>query len=315
MGHFAAGRSRPASSRLESLFCAGHTAYSDLRTVDRCGPAAKRRGRRSGGRVRRCGQPDGLRSARRDYVSFEGDDLVRDHVHADVHGLDDAPEYDFVAGWQLCAAAVLEGTEEDRSSGSCAGGARTIGACLCARPSGSDSRDACSIRSDADACGSSACNNCAPGSGAIEEVGRADQHLYLSADSSPLDMKAFSPPSCGSGGTGRRILRWCAVRRGAVESPPTVRPSDVHLRNPCENCEFRSFTRLFDEFFQRANCQRRPRIWSVFGLYLDIPNTVKRREFGAAEWIRTTTVLLPPAPQAGASASSATAAQPISSHV
>ena len=32
-------------------------------------------------------------------------------------------------------------------------------------------------------------------------------------------------------------------------------------------------------------------------------------EFGAVEWIRTTTVLLPPAPQAGASASSATTAR------
>jgi hypothetical protein len=31
--------------------------------------------------------------------------------------------------------------------------------------------------------------------------------------------------------------------------------------------------------------------------------------YGAVEWIRTTTVLLPPAPQAGASASSATTAQ------
>ena len=33
------------------------------------------------------------------------------------------------------------------------------------------------------------------------------------------------------------------------------------------------------------------------------------KRFGAVEWIRTTTVLLPPAPQAGASASSATTAQ------
>ena len=33
------------------------------------------------------------------------------------------------------------------------------------------------------------------------------------------------------------------------------------------------------------------------------------QEIGAVEWIRTTTVLLPPAPQAGASASSATTAQ------
>jgi hypothetical protein len=32
-------------------------------------------------------------------------------------------------------------------------------------------------------------------------------------------------------------------------------------------------------------------------------------EFGAVEWIRTTTVLLPSAPQADASASSATTAQ------
>jgi hypothetical protein len=218
MGHFAAGRGRPAHAWVESLFCAGHAAYSDLRTVDRCGPAAKRRGRRSGGRVRRCGQPDGLRSARRDYVSFEGDDLVRDHVHADVHGLDDAPEYDFLACWLLCAAAVLEGTEEDRSSRSSAGGARTIGACLCARPSGS--RDACSIRSDADARGSSAGDTRARSSGNIEEVGRADQHLYLSVDSSPLDIKVFSPPSCASGGIGRRtILRRWRRKAWAVESP------------------------------------------------------------------------------------------------
>jgi hypothetical protein len=33
-----------------------------------------------------------------------------------------------------------------------------------------------------------------------------------------------------------------------------------------------------------------------------------RLSVGAAEWIRTTTVLRPPAPQAGASANSATAA-------
>src|SRR5271163_508792 len=36
--------------------------------------------------------------------------------------------------------------------------------------------------------------------------------------------------------------------------------------------------------------------------------TVLQKEDGAVEWIRTTTVLLPPAPQAGASASSATTA-------
>jgi hypothetical protein len=36
--------------------------------------------------------------------------------------------------------------------------------------------------------------------------------------------------------------------------------------------------------------------------------TAYQKEDGAVEWIRTTTVLLPPAPQAGASASSATTA-------
>src|ERR1700751_4325564 len=35
---------------------------------------------------------------------------------------------------------------------------------------------------------------------------------------------------------------------------------------------------------------------------------LRRSKLGAVEWIRTTTVLLPPAPQAGASASSATTA-------
>src|SRR4029077_18882365 len=37
--------------------------------------------------------------------------------------------------------------------------------------------------------------------------------------------------------------------------------------------------------------------------------------FGAVEWIRTTTVLLPPAPQAGASASSATTARANAAHL
>jgi hypothetical protein len=123
--------------------------------------------------------------------------LVRDHVHADVHGPDDASEYDFVAGWLLRAAAILEGTEEDRSgrpSVSCASVSCTIGACFWARTSNSGSRGACSICSDADARGSSASDTRARSSGAIEEVGRADQHLYLSADSSPLDMKVFHLP-------------------------------------------------------------------------------------------------------------------------
>src|ERR1700752_4984101 len=42
-----------------------------------------------------------------------------------------------------------------------------------------------------------------------------------------------------------------------------------------------------------------------------------RREWnlGAVEWIRTTTVLLPPAPQAGASASSATTARANAAHL
>src|ERR1700730_18277811 len=43
---------------------------------------------------------------------------------------------------------------------------------------------------------------------------------------------------------------------------------------------------------------------------LALPDKQARtKKSGAAEWIRTTTVLLPPAPQAGASASSATTAK------
>jgi hypothetical protein len=44
----------------------------------------------------------------------------------------------------------------------------------------------------------------------------------------------------------------------------------------------------------------------VIGISTDL--SVEDEKNGAVEWIRTTTVLLPPAPQAGASASSATTA-------
>jgi hypothetical protein len=42
---------------------------------------------------------------------------------------------------------------------------------------------------------------------------------------------------------------------------------------------------------------------------------LRESNLGAVEWIRTTTVLLPPAPQAGASASSATTAQAVKQSV
>jgi hypothetical protein len=109
--------------------------------------------------------------------------VVRGHVHADLHGPDDAPEYDFVAGWQLCAAAVLEGTEEDRA---CASGSSAIGACFSASNGTSGSRtigasfwfvagssgprDACSVRRDPGARGSSACDTRSSGACASEEV-------------------------------------------------------------------------------------------------------------------------------------------------
>ena len=59
-----------------------------------------------------------------------------------------------------------------------------------------------------------------------------------------------------------------------------------------------------------ATPKRSFRICSFIGEFDDFCDfTVVQKEDGAVEWIRTTTVLLPPAPQAGASASSATTAQ------
>jgi hypothetical protein len=51
-----------------------------------------------------------------------------------------------------------------------------------------------------------------------------------------------------------------------------------------------------------------PTVQEVAARSRKVESEEKSVEFGAVEWIRTTTVLLPPAPQAGASASSATTA-------
>ena len=108
MGNFDRGRAGASGARLESLFCAGYAARDHLRTFDRGHHAAERGSGGPGRRVRRSGQPDGLRPSRSCHVSFQGHDLVRDHVHADVHGADDAPELDFGIHRQLRAAAILE---------------------------------------------------------------------------------------------------------------------------------------------------------------------------------------------------------------
>ena len=108
MGDFVGGGIGPAGAGLESVFYAGHIAHHHLRTFDCRDHAAKWRGGGPGGRLRRRGQPDGIRPARSCDISFQGDDLVRHHVYAHVHGVDHAPEYDCGVNWNFRVATVLE---------------------------------------------------------------------------------------------------------------------------------------------------------------------------------------------------------------
>ena len=183
-----AGRPGPAGVGLEVLFCARHAARLDLRPVDHRGLAAKRRGGGPGGSIWRGGQPDSIRSARRRNVSFEGDDLVRDHVHADVDGVDDAPEHGRL---HLRGDPCCSNSRRRRSSG-----------CSCG---------SCSPRPGSG-------NACANHTGAVEvsASGRASGGCILGSQIKIVS----SSPTCGSGGTGRRtILRGWRRKAWGFESP------------------------------------------------------------------------------------------------
>jgi hypothetical protein len=108
MGHFVGGGIGSAGAGLESVFHAGHFAHRDLRTFDRRHHAAKRGSGGPGGRLRWCGQPNGVRPARSGDISFQGDDVVRHHVHAHVHGVDHASKLDSRINRQFRVATVLE---------------------------------------------------------------------------------------------------------------------------------------------------------------------------------------------------------------
>src|ERR1700683_1823433 len=93
---------------------------------------------------------------------------------------------------------------------------------------------------------------------------------------------------------------------------------------PEHGCKFSLSAPFYNAYIKRK-CQtteklsRRPIVHCAMQKLCERRNRAKRkehrpapppagREFGAVEWIRTPTVLLPPAPQAGASANSATTA-------
>jgi len=64
---------------------AEHLFRAELFGFDRCGVAAERQGGGPRWRLRRGGQPDGVRTARRGFRAFTGDHMVR----SDVHGMRD----------------------------------------------------------------------------------------------------------------------------------------------------------------------------------------------------------------------------------
>src|ERR1019366_7546940 len=125
VGNFFGGRPGPDGAGMEVLFRAYHAAHSDLRSIDYRGVAAKWRGRGSGRSIRRCGQPDGVWPARGGNIPHQGHYMVRHHVHDDVDGLDDAPEFDSRVFRQLRVAAVLKDVKANRPCGSCSSVAGT----------------------------------------------------------------------------------------------------------------------------------------------------------------------------------------------
>ena len=118
MGNFAGRGIGPARARLESIFHAGHIAHRHLRTFDRSDYAAKRRGGGFGRRLWWRWQSDGIRPARSGYISFQGHDVVRHHVYADVHGVDYASKHDRGVSRQLRVATILEDVKAAGARGS-----------------------------------------------------------------------------------------------------------------------------------------------------------------------------------------------------
>jgi hypothetical protein len=141
MGNFVGGGIGPAGARLESVFHAGHIAHRDLRTFDRRHHAAKRRGRGPGRRLRRRGQPNGVRPARSGDISLQGDDVVRHHVHAYIHGVDHASKHDNRINGQFRVATVLEDFEVS-ARGPCS---NSSGVSACPGSGHSRSGSACAV--------------------------------------------------------------------------------------------------------------------------------------------------------------------------
>jgi hypothetical protein len=190
MGNFVGSGFGSAGTRVESVFHAGHIAHHHLRTFDHRDHAAERRGCGPGGGFRRRGQPDGVRPARSGHISFQSDNVVRDHVHAHIHGVDHAPEFDGGVNRQFRVATVLE---DVKATGACGSGLNTTG--VSASPGRSCSSSACAIE--------------------ISQVGQ-----NLAADREPRNTKFFHLTPCGSGGTGRRtILRGWRRKAWGFESP------------------------------------------------------------------------------------------------
>ncbi len=139
MGNIVAGGIGPAGARLEGLFHAGHAACDYLRAIDHRDHAAERGSGGPGGRIRRGRQPDGVWTAGRGDVSFQGYDLVRDHVHVDFHGADHASEFNSRVHRQLGVAAIFQDVEVSArdASGSCFNAAGSSACCSSGPCSGS----------------------------------------------------------------------------------------------------------------------------------------------------------------------------------
>jgi hypothetical protein len=125
VGDFSFARTGAALGRVEDLFHPSHDAYYDLWAFNSCRAFAERGGGGFGRRFRRGWQPNGLRPARRRDVSLEGYNLVRRHVHVDLHGDDHASKYGGGFYRHFGIAAILEVIFEKAWSSRSSGNARS----------------------------------------------------------------------------------------------------------------------------------------------------------------------------------------------
>jgi hypothetical protein len=98
--------------------------------------------------------------------------------------------------------------------------------------------------------------------------------------------------------------------KAAWHSPLRSAPIRADRFLKCQGVKAQSRFGLLEKFnaLDKNESSQRRILAFLRGKTNDFGEFTLRRRFGAVEWIRTTTVLLPPAPQAGASASSATTA-------